>query len=70
MIIVQKKENETSGSLFFRFTKRMRQSGLMTELRKRRFKTRNQNKRKILLSALYRAGKAAALKRAKRLGTA
>lgn len=70
MIEVKKKEGESSQSLLFRFTKRVRQSGVLTEARGRRFRDRNVNKRKIRLSAQYRAEKKAEMLRKKRLGLA
>lgn len=68
MIEIKKKEGESSASLLFRFTKRVRQSGVLAEARSRRFKDRNVNKRKVRLSAKYRAEKRADMQKKKRLG--
>lgn len=68
MIEVKKKENETPGSVLFRFSKRVRQSGVMAELRKRRFRGRAVNRRKRKLSAIYRTEKKDELSRLKKLG--
>jgi len=57
MIHVNKKEGETTNALIFRFTKKVRRSGIIQETRKRRFRDRPQNKLKKRLSALYRLEK-------------
>ena len=68
MIEIRKKEGESSSSLFFRFSKRVRQSGVLAEARKRRFRSRAVNRRKRRLSAQYRAAKKVETARLKRLG--
>ena len=70
MIEARRKEGETSTNLLYRFSKRVKQSGILTETRKRRFHGRAQNKRKRRLSAQYRAGKRTELARQKKLGLA
>lgn len=65
---VKRKEGESSASLLFRFTKRVRQSGVLVETRKRRFEKRLGNRRERRLSALYRAKKAKEIARLKKLG--
>jgi len=67
-IEIRKKENESVQSLIFRFSKKIKQSGILTEARKRQFKERNQNKRKRRLSAIYRAKKREEYERMKKLG--
>lgn len=67
-IEVRKKEGETSSALLYRFTRRVRQSGVLTEARKRQFRRRGKNKRSRRLSALYRAKKRALYQRRKKLG--
>lgn len=57
MIDVKKRNNETPTAMLFRFTKKVRQSGVMKEVRRRRFHGRAQNKRKRAVSAAYRADK-------------
>ena len=54
---IKKRENESSSSLLFRFNKRVKQSGLLKEARKRRFTTRPVTKRARLNSALNREEK-------------
>ena len=53
-IEITKKEGENSGSFLYRFTKRVRQSGIMKESKKRRFSARPENKGKRRKRALYR----------------
>jgi len=67
-IEIRKKENESNQSLIFRFSKKVKQSGILNESRKRQFKERNQNKRKRRLSAIYRSEKKKEYERMKRLG--
>lgn len=57
MLEVKKREGETSGSFLFRFTKKVKRSGVLKEVRKRRFRTRGLNKSKRRAGALYRLKK-------------
>ena len=68
MIEVKKKEGETSSALLYRFTKKMRQSGVLIETRKRRFRDRNVNKRKRRIAAQYRTKKQTETARLKKMG--
>lgn len=68
MIEVKKKDGETSAALLFRFTKKIRQSGVMKEVRKRRFHDRPQNKRKRAVSAKYRSEKKKEISDLRKLG--
>jgi len=70
MIEVRKKEGETTSSLFYRFSKRVKQSGVLREARKRRFTTRAVNRNKRRLSAQYRTAKRLEMDRLRRLGRA
>ena len=54
MIYVKKREGESASSLMYRFNKKIKQSGLVKEVRKRRFTNRGQSKLKVKLSALHR----------------
>jgi len=56
-ITVKKKESESAGSLIFRFTKKVQQSGVLMEAKKRRFKKRAPSHRTRHLSALHRLAK-------------
>ena len=67
-IEVRKKEGESVGTLIYRFTKRVQQSGVLREAKKRRFYSRVTNRLKRKLSALHRDGKKKEMDRAKKLG--
>jgi len=56
-ITIKKKESESAGSLVFRFIKKVQQSGVLLEAKKRRFKKRTPNNRARHLSALHRFAK-------------
>ncbi len=58
-ITIKKKETESAGSLIFSFTKKVQQSGVLMEAKKRRFKKREPNYRSRHLSALHRLAKKA-----------
>jgi len=68
MIEARKKEGESTTNLLFRFTKKMKQSGVLTEARKRRFKNRSLNRRKRRLSAIYREARKADVAKKRKLG--
>lgn len=70
MIEVKKKEGESSSAVIFRFSKRIKRSGVLKEANKRRFHTRTENKRSRRLSAIHRSGKKLEHARAKKFGTA
>jgi ribosomal protein S21 len=65
---VRKKEGEATGSLIYRFIKKVQQSGVLREAKKRRFHDRPQNRLKRKLSALHREQKKKELEKAKKLG--
>ena len=67
-IEVNKKEGENVGSFLYRFNKRIKQSGILKEARKRRFKQREENRGKRRKAALYRKGKEVEMERKKKLG--
>ncbi len=58
-ISVKKKENESAGSLVFRFTKKVQTSGVLLEAKKRRFAKRVPNLRSRHDSALHKIAKRA-----------
>ena len=43
---VRRRKNENVGSFLYRFSKRIQQSGVLKEVRKRRVRSRPENKRK------------------------
>ncbi len=67
-IEAKRKEGESVNSLIYRFTKKIQRSGILKEARKRRFKERPQNKRKRLLSALYKVKKEKEIEKMKKYG--
>ncbi|HEY4499566.1 MAG TPA: 30S ribosomal protein S21 [Candidatus Paceibacterota bacterium] len=53
-MFVRKKEGETTSGLLYRFSKRVQQSGILKEAKKRRFHSRPVNHMKRRLSAIHR----------------
>lgn len=70
MIKVSKKEGESASSLIYRFTKRVQQTGVLREAKKRRFFSRSESKLKRKLSALHRFAKRAEMVEQKKWGLA
>lgn len=68
MIAVKKRENETSTALFFRFTRRVKRSGVLKEANRRRFTRRDIGRTARRASAIYRDGKRIEVAREKKLG--
>jgi ribosomal protein S21 len=68
MISVKKRENESANAMMYRFNKKVRQSGLIKESRKRRAKKRPVSKIKKRESALHREMKKKEYLRKKKLG--
>ena len=67
-IKVRKREGESVNTLLYRFNKRVQQSGLVREVRKRQFRKRAPNRRKRKDSALYRREKEVAMTRERKFG--
>lgn len=65
---IKKKEGEQATSLIFRFNKKVQQSGLMKESKKRKYRDRPVSKTKRRQSAIYRAERAEQVKKLKKLG--
>lgn len=68
MIEVKRKEGESSNAFLYRFTKKMQQSGLLKESRRKRFFTKKPNKRALKEAALYRIEKKKEIERLRKLG--
>ena len=66
---VRKRQGELTSALVYRFTKRIKHGGVLTELKKRRFYKRTENRNKRKKSALYKTEKREAVRRARKLGT-
>ena len=54
--------------MLFRFSKKVKQSGVLKESKKRRFRARPVNRRKKRLSAKHREEKKAEIKKARKMG--
>ncbi|MBI4085503.1 MAG: 30S ribosomal protein S21 [Candidatus Liptonbacteria bacterium] len=65
---VKKRGGESTSALLYRFSKKVRQSGVVKEFRKRKFHGRTHGKRQRRLSALHREKKKTEIKRMKKLG--
>ncbi len=70
MLTVRKRESESPTSLMYRFNKRIKQSGLVKEVRKRRFTDRKVSKLKIKIKALHRESSKKEYQRKKKMGLA
>lgn len=67
-MFVKKKEGETIGSLMYRFSKKVQQSGILLESKKRRFYKRKESRVKRKLAAIYRDDKKQEVAKAKKMG--
>jgi hypothetical protein len=67
-IEVRKKSGESSSSLLFSFSKKVKRSGVSKEARRRRFHYRRVSRLKRKLSALHREGKKKEIEAARKLG--
>jgi len=65
---IRKKEKESVAGLLYRFNLKMKQSGILRELKKRRFHQRPTNRRKTRISAIYREAKKKEMAKAKKMG--
>ena len=68
MIEIKKKEGESVNAFLYRFTKKIQQSGIIKEAKKKRFSSRKKNKRAIKDSAIYRSEKRVSLEKQRRYG--
>jgi hypothetical protein len=67
-IEIRKKEGESAASLIFRFTKKIQQSGILLESKRRRFTRRSPNKGARRHSALYKLKKKTEFEKARKEG--
>lgn len=65
---IRRKRGENTASFIFRFNKRVKQSGVLKEVKKRRFRGRPVNRNKRRSAALYRLKKQAEVSRLKKYG--
>lgn len=68
MLTVRKRNSESATSLMYRFNKRIKQSGLVKEVRKRRFTDRKVSRLKIKTKALHRENAKKEYQAKKKLG--
>lgn len=68
MISANKRDGETANALIFRFTRKIRRSGIIQETRKRRFQDRPTTRTKRKQSAIFKAEKKAEMAKAKKMG--
>ena len=66
---MKKKEGEPVTSLVYRFTKKVQQSGILREAKKRRFSHRRVTRNKRHISALYKLEKTSEIMKERKLGT-
>jgi len=67
-IEVRKKEGDSPNGILFNFTKRVKRSGVLKEVRKRKFHSRTTSRIKRRLSAVHREDKKVEVDRMKKLG--
>ena len=67
-IEIRKKEGESGNSTLFNFTKRVKRSGILKEVRARKFYKRTMSRLKRRRSAIHRDEKKADVDRQKKLG--
>lgn len=65
---VRKKEGETTGSFLYRFSKKVQQSGILREVKKRKFHHRVTSRIKRKQAAIYRDAKTKETAKNKKLG--
>ncbi len=69
-MLIKRKEGESVSSLLYRFSKKVQQSGVLREAKKRRYHDRSVSRIKRKLSALHRVSKKKETERLKKLGLA
>jgi ribosomal protein S21 len=67
-IEVRKKEGESGLSILYSFTRKVKRSGIVKEVRHRKFHSRTTSRVKRRLSAIHREEKRADVERQKKLG--
>ncbi|MDP3999036.1 MAG: 30S ribosomal protein S21 [bacterium] len=67
-MFVRRKEGETTGSFLFRFSKKVQQSGILREVKKRKFHHRAKSRIKRKIAAIYRDDKKKEVERSKKMG--
>lgn len=67
---LKRREGEPINAFLYRFSKKIQQSGILREAKKRRFKTRRITKYKKRVSAAHREQKRKEAEKARKSGTA
>jgi ribosomal protein S21 len=67
-MFIKRKEGETPSAFLYRFSKKMQQSGILKEVKKRKFHHRTVSRTKRKLSAIYRDAKRKETIKKKKLG--
>ncbi|TRZ64380.1 MAG: 30S ribosomal protein S21 [Spirochaetia bacterium] len=65
---VKRREGEPTNAFLYRFSKKIQQSGILREAKKRKFRTRPESKLKKKLSALHREKKKKEIAKARKMG--
>ena len=65
---LKRREGESTSAFLYRFSKKIQRSGVLLEVKKRRFKDRTVSKQKRRVSALHREKKKKEVERKKKLG--
>lgn len=65
---IKRREGEPISAFLYRFSKKIQQSGVLREAKKRRFQKRPVSKQKKRLSALHREQKKKEVEKMKKLG--
>jgi len=66
---IKRKEGESINSFLRRFSKRIYQSGILKEVKKKKFKRRKPSLRARKISALYKVKKQKEMSKAQKMGT-
>ena len=66
---IKRKEGESINSFLRRFSKRIYQSGILKEVKKKKFKGRKPSLRARKISALYKVKKQKEMSKAQKMGT-
>ena len=67
-IEIKKKEGDNPNTMLFNFTKKVKRSGILREMRKRKYHTRPVSRVKRKFSAIHREEKKVELEKMKKLG--
>ncbi len=66
---IKRREGESISAFLYRFSKKIQQSGVLREAKKRKYKNRRITKYKKRVSALHREQKKKEIEKARKMGT-